>query len=67
MKTNVIPNRPNGTRLLVAGYAHLDADGQPECGRDTDRMTPMTLAQALVYVRPLWCHRCFGHWTGETR
>lgn len=67
MKAAVTPSLPNSTRLLVNGYAHLNADGRPECGRDDDGMKPMTLAQAIVYVRPMWCHRCFAHWIGGGR
>ena len=59
-----IPDLPNSTPVLVAGYAHLDSGGRPGCGRDGDDMKPMTLAQALVFVQPLWCHRCFGQWMG---
>lgn len=58
-----IPDLPNSTRLLVAGDAHRDADGKPACGEDTNGR-PMTLAQALVFVQPVWCHRCFGQWMG---
>lgn len=64
MKATTIPALPNSTRLLVNGYAHLDADGSPECGREADGMKPMTLAQAVVWVRPLWCPVCFRHWMG---
>ncbi len=63
MKTRV-PDLPNFTRVLVNGYAHIDTEGQPECGRDGNNLAPMTLAQALVFVQPVWCHRCFGHWMG---
>lgn len=67
MKATTIPALPNSTELLVNGYAHLAAGGKPECGRDADDLAPMSLAQAIVFVRPLWCPVCFAHWIGGRR
>lgn len=64
MKATTIPALSNSTRLLVNGYAHLDGDGIPECGADSVGAKPMNLAQAIVWVRPLWCPTCFAHRMG---
>ena len=48
---------PNSARLLVGeGVAHLEHGG---CGWRSGRMVRISLAQALVWVRPAWCTRCF--------
>lgn len=62
MKTR-FPDLPNNTPLLVAGDAHREVNGRPACGQDAGGK-PMTLAQALVFVQPVWCHQCFGPFMG---
>lgn len=51
----------NSDAVLIgkANEAHRPVDGQAFCGLNRRGLTEMTYVQALVYLRPVWCTRCW--------
>lgn len=52
---------PNGTPLLVTKgrEAHWPNGAGPACRSRVGPLVLITLAQAAVYVSPIWCSKCF--------